>query len=332
MSSPKILEIPQVIFNPPKDIEIPDILKDKPSFPALPSAKYYYVNLNGDKIPMSNNIGNPEEQLLYIKVWYSMKLNDMFPLETVYAKARKDQIGRKGLDIPDSDISFSIKSQIRQYEDSSDWIYEERFQIITGQMKRLSIDDILGDFYRFPLNPSADFFKVSYLLEMYVSDGDEEPIREYLKNCGAYHLENHSFGYYPIYYLFFLLTRFASYPMSENQLLLADRRNKTINGSPESIFIDAIFEYEIYDIKQVMDIIDQIATEGTVVAGKQFETNNLDWIKWADEYLQNKGKSTMNIENIAGLVYEIADKLYTWTDIQIEELCNKLKIEMPLRI
>jgi hypothetical protein len=326
MEGIEILSIPKVIFKPNISIEIPNI---PPYFPCVPSAKYYYVNPNGDKIPMINNVGSESEQVSSLNIWYHMNVNDVFPLLTVYARSRQDQIGRTESNRPGSRIAFSMKSQLKQYEDRDDWFFEDRFQIIIGQMKNQHIEQFINDFYRFPLNPSSDAFMVARLLEEYIRDGDETKLRKYLLDRGIFHLNDHPFGYYPIYQLFFLLTRFASYPLNENQVKLANRRLQTQYGSPERVFIDAIFQYEIYNMDQVFQIIDQITSQGSIAAGAYFGTKNKDWVNWANEYLENYGKPAKGIENLASLNYIIADKLYTWTDIQIETLCNQLQLKTP---
>jgi hypothetical protein len=324
----QVLEIPEVTFQPKKEPIVPNI---PPDFPCVPSAKYYYISQKGDKVPMPNTIGTDLEKSLYLRIWYSMNGNDIFPLNTVYARTREDQINRPPLEMPPSQISLSMKSYLKQYEDSSDWFFDDRFQIIIGQMKIQSIDTFVNDFYRFPLNPSSDPFMVARLLETYIRDGDEAPLRRYLKDRGIFHLLNHPFGYYPIYYLFFLLTRFASYPFSEAQIQLAKRRLSTQKDSPAQVFIDSIFQYEIYNIPQVLTLIDSIQTQGPGPVGALFGTSYDDWYRWGNEYLQNQGKPAEGIENIPNLTYIIADKLYTWTDNDVDALCRRLKIPLPFR-
>jgi len=320
--------IPQVLFQFSEEIQIPNVPF---SFPAIPSAKYYYVSRHGHQIPMINSVGSDQEKEESQRIWYAMNSDEVFPLITSYAISRRDQIGVKSSDRPASQISLSMKKYLKQYPDSVDWFFEDRFQFILGQMKRRSISDFLSDFYRFPLNPEADAFKAARLIEQYVRDGDETPLRIYLKDGYVWHLADHPFGYYPIYELFFLLTRFASPPLSKTQLRLAERRNQTKFNSPERIFIDAIFHYEIYNINEILQIIEQIALEGPEMAGKRFETNNAKWINWADEYLQNFGKQPRDVEYIGERIFKLTDDLSTWTDLQIEEFAEKLKLELPMR-
>lgn len=324
----EILEIPQVIFKPNIRVNIPNISFDQL---VIPSAKYYYVNAKGHKIPTPNIYGREEEKFLSIQIWYHMNVNDIFPLFTVYARSRDDQIGRNENNRPGSQVTLSMKDQLKQFPDMEDWFYYDRFQLLLGQIKGQTIEEFIGDFYRFPLNPSADAFMVARLLEEYIRSGDETQLRRYLEERDVVHLLNHSFGYYPIYYLFFLLTRFASYPLNEEQIQLAKRRLQTQRNSPERIFIDAIFHYQIYNISQVLEIIDLIATQGPQSAGALFETNSPDWVQWANEYLTNMGKPAQGIENLANVNYVVAEKLYTWTDNQIQQLCNQLRLITPIR-
>ena len=317
-----------VVFRPVQSTETPNV---NPSFPCVPSAMYFYRSRTGERIPMLNNIGSPEEQLLSLTIWYSMKSNEIFPLQTVYAKAREDQIGVEGRDRPNSEIALSMKNRLRQYGDSSDWFFEDRFQLLIGQAKRFSLDKFINDFYRFPLAPSSDPFEVARLLEPYIGDGDESHLRRYLQERGVTHLLDHSFGYYTTYELFFLLTRYASYPMTENQLRLAERRARTTFNSPERVFIDAIFDYQIYDIAGVLQLIDQIANEGPGPAGRRFNTTHADWFRWGDEYLKNAEVTPQPIQNFAGPIYLLSEKLYTWTDDQIDELARRINLDLPLR-
>ena len=329
-----LLAIPQVVFRPYEEVIIPTSLQNNTSlgfteFPVIPSAKYYYLDSQGNKIPTSNTVGTIEERLVAIQAWYAMKSDTIFPLITTYAKARNDQIGRSGDNLPESTIALSMKGQIRQVYDANDWLHLPRFQLLISQTKGVSIQEFIGDIYRFPLNPSVDSFKVARLLEIYIKDGDELPIRKYLANRGITHLVDHSLKYYPIYYLFFLLTRLASYPLNQEQIQLSTRRSRTYFQSPERIFIDAIFQYNIYNIDEVLQIIDQIAQQGPESAGMLFGTQNPDWVRWADEYLINKGKPSVGIENLADVGNIVAEKLYTWSDIEIQGLCDRYQMLPP---
>jgi len=323
-----MLSLAQVVFEPTEEVKIPTT---GPSFPAVPSAKYYRLSGHGYRIPVINTVGTRQEQEESLKIWYSLKSDLIFPLETAYATARKDQIGLNSVECPASKISLSLKNYLRQRPDSSDWFFDDFFQFILGQTKRGSLSKLINDFYRFPTNPEANIFKAARLIEQYTYTGDETPLRKYLKDAYAFHLSEHSFGYYPTYELFFLLTRFASPPMSEEQLHLAERRNRTEFNSPERVFIDAVFEYEVYNLSELLKIIDQISTEGPEEVGKRFGTRHADWVRWADEYLRNKGKEAEKIEHLGDQLHILTDKFYTWTDYQIEELAQELELELPLR-
>ena len=331
MNNPQILEIPEVIFKFSGQINIPPSILNNNTSIIIPSAKYYYVSRDGDKVPVPNTYGTDEEKLLSVQIWYHMNVNDVFPLLTTYAKSRRDQIGRNENNRPGSQIALSMKGQLKQFPDKDDWIYYDRFQLILGQAQGQSLEEFINDFYRFPLNPSADSFMVARLMESYFRDGDETQLRRYLQDKGIVHLANHSFDYYPTYHLFFLLTRFASYPFTEAQIQLSNRRYRTLWGSAERIFIDSIFHYEVYNLNLVLEIIDQIANQGPEKVGEIFGTNEPDWIRWANEYLANHGKTAQGIENLATVNYIVAEKLNSWTDLQIQDLCNILKLIPPFR-
>jgi hypothetical protein len=324
MLSSLISEIPNVIFRPRKEIQIPPSAINDGVF-LIPSAKYYY----GNKMPVPNTIGTENDKLLSLQIWYSMKSDDIFPLLTVYTKSRSDQIGETGSTRPASQVALSMKSQLRQYPDREDWFYYPGFDLILGQMKGMTIEQFIDDFYRFPLNPKSDSFMVARLLEHYVTTGHEHDLRKYLEDRDVIYLQNHSFNFYPLYQLFFLLTRFYTYPFSESQFQLAKRRYSTEWNSPERVFIDSIFNYEIYNLPQILDIIDQITTQGPESVGKIFKTNNLDWVKWSNEYLLNMNKEPQNIDNLGNVNYIVAEKLFDFTDNDIEELCKNFNLVMP---
>lgn len=319
MLAQQVLEIPELVFKPFGTVTVPSNALNSNNL-IFPDPKYYYK----DKIPIPV-YNNP----IALQIWYSMKSNDIFPLVTSYAKARQDQIGLKPFDYPASQIAFSMKGGLRQYPDTNDWIYYDRFELLLGQIKGLSNEEFIADIYRFPFNSLSDSFLVAKLLEDYIKSGNEKPLRKYLTERGVTHLAEHNFNLYPLYFLFFLLTRFVSYPMSQEQILLSNRRILTQRKSPERIFIDSIFHYPINDISYVLNIIDQIATLGPIKAGELFQTDNPYWVHWGNEYLFRSNEEPRNIENLKDMNYIVAEKLYTWNDNQIKELCKQLNVARP---
>lgn len=318
----------RVVFRPLSPVQVPESI---PEFLALPSAFYSYTSSQGEQIPAPIRTGSPEEQQLSLQIWYSMLANEVFPLETVYARARPEQIATTPLDRPRSLISLSMKSRLRQFADSSDGFFNDRFQLILGQMKRASLDQFIGDMYLFPLAPSSDPFEAARLLEQYIRDGNPEPISRYFSDRGVTHLIDHPYSGYPVYQLFFLMTRYASRPMTQAQLLLADRRRTTAFDSPEQVFIDAVFDYEVYQVDRLLRLVDRLAQEGPGPVGRTFQTNHPDWYRWADEYLQNEGAEAQTVTNLAAPVFMLSEQLYTWTDDQIDELVNRLNFDPPIR-
>lgn len=308
---------PEVIFSfspPPSSF---------PDNPYIPSAYYYYTNPAGNIISLSNTVGTEEEKQLSTQIWYSMNTNQIFPLATPYATSRNDQLGVPFPEMPNSVISLSMKDRLRQYPHSSDWFFDDHFQLLIGQLKRTTIADLIFDFYRYPLNPEADAFTVARLLEDYYRYHDSTILQEYLANRGVTHLAGHSFDYYPPYQLFFLLTRFAAPPLTEAQLVLSQYRKNSLWDSPERIFIDAVFEYPIIDVAPVIKIIDQIISQGPAAVGIQMGTPWSDWVRWADEYIldipRNWTRPHLSID------------LYKLTDIELYNLSQSLKLELPLR-
>lgn len=275
-------------------------------FPCIPSAKYYYLSSKGHRVPLPNQ-GSDEEMQTSAEIWYSMKNTDVTPLHTVYAHTREAP--------GPSELALSLKSYVRQAPDYSDWITADDLYNIGGTR-------LVTDLYLFPPNPSADIFKVARLLDRYRVDGDEGPLRRYLRERGITHLDDHPFDYYPLYYLFFLLTRFASYPFSQEQLVLVRERAETVHQSPARVFIDAIFDSEIGDVDEVLDIVHTIQTKGPLAAGKAFNTHYEDWYRWGSEYLHRVSEPASTLP---------ADILYTWTDDQVDNMCRELDIPIPDR-
>lgn len=317
-----MLTSPEIVFQPNHQYILPTVSITGMMFP---SCRHYYLNKNGDKIAA------PADDRLSLEIWYSMNSDYVFPLKTVYANAREEHINCNKLDCPDSAIPFSMKNQLRQIPDSSDWFFSDRFQMIISQSKRITIERLQSDIYRYPLNPSSDAFSVARLLELYIQNPDETQLRRYLSERGVVHLKDHPFGYYPLYYLFFLLTRFASYPFSDFQLQLAQRRLQTSHGSPARLFIDTIFDYDISNPAPILQIVDAIIANGPLSVASQLGTDSSDWVRWGDEYILNINRTALPIENIADANYILAEKLYTWSDIQVKELCNRLRLVMPFR-
>jgi len=326
-----------VIFIPSEE-DIKQIPTLDSSFLYFPSAFYYYTNRFGKTLPSNNTSGTEEEKRLSLQMLYSMKSDNIFPLKTPYVNVRQDQTDKivKGLDdTPYQDnlsaISLSMKSQLRQIPENRDWFFYDRFQLLIGQMKRTTINTFLLDFYRFPLHPFANAFEVARILGEYILDGDETFIRKYLKSRNIIHLENHSLNYYPLYELFFLLTRFYSYPISDHQIKLSLIRDNTKFNSPERIFIDSVYPYEIYNIDFIVNIINNIKTKGSTVAGLELGTSFEDWVKWGDEYIFSLEIEPKTISHLLNEVQTTADEMYSWKDLQIIKLAETLKFELPER-
>lgn len=320
-----------VKFELPSPVSVPS---SSSKFPYFPSAFYYYTAKNGSRIPYFNNVGTPEEQKMSLQIWYSMKSDELFTLETCYAQTNPKQLNAikyfAGTEnIPDGAIALSLKSGYRQLVGGSSWFAEDRFQYIISQMKKFSLDRFTNDFYRFPCAPTSDIYTAARLIEDYTRHGSDRFIRDYFRERGVSHLLDHSLDYYPPYYLFFLMTRYAAYPFSEAQIILAQERNKSQFDSPDRIFIDTIFEYEIAYIQSAIQVIELLRAGQIVEAGRHFGTSNPQWYRWGNEYLLQMNSTALSIGNIQERLTTLVPKFYTWKDIQIEELSRQLNSPMP---
>ena len=318
------MNLTSVIFEPNFQVQVPPVT---PSFPAVPSAYYSYNGPNGNQISALNNVSTPDEQQESLRIWYGLRSKTIFPLQTSYAKSRNDQMVYP---YPSSDIALSIKARVRQAPEMTDWFFLDIYGYLVAQKKNSFMGDFLELFYQFPCNPTSDGPEAATLLQEYLeSNGNEAGIRKYLGDRGVTHLEQHNLRYYPILELFFLMTRYASYPFTEYQLRLIEKRAETTFGSLAEIFIDAIFYETSLETGLVLEILNQIQTVGPGKAGKRFGTSDPHWVNWADEYLHSK--EYRPIENFSSSLYEVADLLITWTDFQINELLVKLLIAPPFR-
>jgi len=309
-----------VLFEPGFSVQVPE-LSDL-SFPAVPSAYYYY----GNRIPLLNIYGTDAEKRESLQIWYSFKSKDLFPVKTCYAEAREEQLSSPA---PFSEIALSMKDRLRQEPQTFDWFYYDRLSFILSKKKHASMTEFYDLFYMFPFNPSAYFGEAARLLEQYFDSGDESLIRRYFEDLGVKHLKDHPLGYYPVYELFFLMTRFASYPMSAYQLKLAQRRVSTEFNSPERIFIDSVFYETDLEVNLILETVEQIRNLGSAEAGKRFGATGDYWVHWADEYLHPKVPES--IENLSGPLSGVVEKLYTWTDQQIERLLKRMDIPPPFK-
>lgn len=330
--SPIIAELP--VDSPVPDFTLSD-LSEYPEFPLIPSAYYYYFSWKGHPVPLLNQ-GTPIQQEESLRIWIALKQNFVFPLKISYAQAREDQVNiLPSLKLPDSEISSSMSSAKRQYPDSNSHFFNDRFQLIVSQVPDFTIDDFLSDFYRYPLNPSANAFEAARLLELYIStDSDnkerEKELRKYLADRDIISLKDHSFDYYPIYELFFLLTRFYSPPLTYDQIQLAQRRNLTQFNSSERQFIDSIFHLYIYDLDKTLEVIDLIQNNPER-AMEMFNTPFSDWVQWANEYLNLMDTPAQDIDYIGETTIVTGEKYYTWTDLQLVEWLTQLELNIPYR-
>jgi len=290
------------------------------------------LSSKGDRVPLPNQIGTSEERLNSVFIWYSLQRDEVFPLDVCYAQARPDQVGlQASLHLPPSELGWSMSGYLRQYPQNYNLINNDRFTLLIGQIKNFGLSDFFLDFYRYPLNPSASAFEAARLLENYIRTGDEAPLRKYLGDRGIRSLEQHSFGYYPLYELFFLLTRFASPPLNEAQVQLAQRRNSTQWNSPERRFIDAIFHLHIYNLSRTLELINRIAEEGPETVGSVFGTTYSDWVNWANEYVELEEVESQPLGYLGDSVNRTGPILYTWTDQELVDLMDQLNLTLPVR-
>lgn len=272
-------------------------------FLSIPSFDKGYRNSKGYII---SNL-TPDEQ--NISLLYFFKTDDMSPAKTLYLKT---------IDEETPAIELSIKGGIRQPYLDKFFFIEKKFQIVCSTTKR-SYVSLLQDICKFPMNSSANPFLASDL----VINGNIKKIKAYLYSNGIFDISE--FEYYPDYYLFFLLTRFYSYPYSEVQIELARKRHDA--DVFQQRFIDAIFERD--DAVKYTDILFQV--NGKEKLQKYFQTQ-YDFTDWANEYIDYENKKLKLNEKEYQSVISLSEILYSWTDNEIDSYADKLNFELPTRM
>lgn len=298
---------------------------ENPSF-AVPSAYYYYLDINEIPVPTLNNVGTDEEKENSIKIWLLMQSSTMFPIDTAFTSFRQDQIGDP---LANSDFSLSVKGKLRQNPEADFDFFEEKLTWIVSQVPKVPASQLITDMYLFPPNQDSDIYEVANTLIYWTDNNfDNELLYKFLADLGIYSLENVDLNAYPLYELFFLLTRFYERPLSNYQQELLKQRVKSTLEARD--FIDKIFYYEIYDINQVIEIIDKINSEGAEAAGLALGTHFNDWTKWGDEYLKIQ-RPKLEIQNYADALSVNFDKYLTWTDDELIQLLKDFNLEVPSR-
>ena len=209
---------------------------------------------------------------------------------------------------PDTNFYRAVKNQIRSEYSYRNWNPDPAFISITSARPRRSVDSFLKDFFLFPAHPDANI----YLAAALTIDENEREIAEYLRQRNVV-FPNTNWNYYPKYYLYFMLTRFYSYPLSPYQCQLAEIRAQ----QPEKrIFVDAVFDISEPAMQQLlMRFLNSWEEIPTL-----FETYGPsdEWSAWPLDYLSMQKKRELD-ENGTYKLSELADILITWPDTHLRD-------------
>jgi len=311
-----------VVWEPSELVTLPSLVQEFPSFPAIPSA-YYPKSIN--------DVGTPEQIANSAQIWYSLLVDEVFPLETVYAKARPDQIGYSAPLRPDSEISLSLKKKLRQYPDSVSWINNPSLNLFLGGIPYLDAANVFADINRFPCDPSVSFFEAVRLIRDYLNTGDDSLILQHFRNNQRNNLIP-TLNYYPPYELLFLMTRFASRPLSQHQLELILIRKETSFNSAAQIFIDQVF-YQPDQTKyaDILNLAERLLVSSPEEVGVLMGTPFGDWVNWASEYLLLIESPILEVPYAGAGLGLLEDQYVTWPDSYLVELAQELKFELPAR-
>ncbi len=299
-----------MIFEPKFEVNIPTI--EDASILAIPSPSEGFQNWKGNIIP---KIVPPNNENLTIL--YSLKPDEMFPLKVIYAHTQDQSDSKDNNEEDEFRIANSIKGGIRQQYHYTDYFTDDKFKII-AQSANKTLNEFYTDICKFPMNSSANPFIASDL----VVERDTNMIIEYLQSNGIDYLTE--FDYYPDYYLYFLLTRFYSYPYSTTQLQYA-RYRKDANEIQKR-FIDNVFEIEA--IKYVEILMKPNSIYGIKALMLHFDTS-YDPSYWVREYIKNVNYEMKILNpNLYYTTLDLSEILITWTD---NEIARNIKIELPNR-
>ncbi len=297
-----------MIYEPKFSVTIPN---SDTSFLAVPSTTEGFLNWKNHIIPKI--IHNKEN----LTVLYSLKSDEMFPLKTIYARSEND-INEDSGEKEEFRIANSIKGGIRQSYRNSDYFTDDKFKIIASSGNK-TLSEFYTDICKFPMNPSANPFIASDL----VVRRDNEQILSYLQSNGVTNITE--FDYYPDYYLYFLLTRFYSYPFSDTQIKYSKYRKNA--NTFQKRFIDNVFDFKEAKADIYVEILMQ---ENGIEKLKQYFDTKYDPSYWPKEYIELmnvKERKSIN-PNLYYTTLDLSEILITWTD---NELLRDIKMTLPNR-
>ncbi len=274
----------------------------------VPSATEFYLSKNGKKVPLPSD--SPKDR----EILYSM-LNPETKVETVYAISSEART-----------LEASLKDYARQKYKPEYFFLNNLMKLLSTSAPTRDLDSIYQDFCKFPCNPESNIFRAATLAIDYVKIGETgDAIKKYLDEIGIEHLDQFSLDIYPVYYLFFLLTRFFSFPLSETQIQFAQERSlavKATEGQKKTRLIDAIFDDPDISITFLYWSDEEYK--------EYLKTPFDDWQKWTLDYLFAKPVEKLNLKKSYS-TNELADILYTWSDNQIVKFAEDLEFTLPTR-
>lgn len=272
----------------------------------IPSRNSFYLTKNGTVIPETSKIEEEQQDIDALK---SLKSDNFdYSLNTCYAINKSYREG--------DTIDLSLKENIRQRYRPDYFFFNDWLKALSYSPPAKSLHQIYTEFCRFPCNPNSNIFYAARLAIEFDKSGDRTDIDKYLESCELKDYQYFSLDIYPVYYLFFFLTRFYSYPFTDYQLRALQERISRRE------FVDSIFDIE-YD-PRIFDLTNEELKS-------MLETPYDDWTKWAVEYLlQPKNKAELKLDEYH-TTSELQGILETWSDNDIVEFAKKITIRLPER-
>ena len=230
-------------------------------------------------------------------------------------------------------LYLSMKDQARQIPDYYANYSVGYLEFILSQTPFTAFD-CTRDFCLIPPHPTADIYRAAMYTYFYFTNERviinnrimnkeyaTELIDDYIAERNVVHLYGEDYERYPIYQLFFLLTRYYPRPMTETQRALLERRaEQSENGKH---FIDSVFYYEGgEDVLHLLSIVD------SPVVLDYIGTDSPIWTKWAHEYL-TYGRSDDDID--ISCSRNMIEQMYNSTDNALKRLADSNGLLLPMR-
>jgi hypothetical protein len=272
----------------------------------VPSVTEFHITKKGNRIPKAS------ENIEDLKILDQLLGDSETNIRSCYSRERSES--------DESTLDISIKGGVRQRYNPNYFFINDFMKAISYSDPPRSLDDIYEEICKFPCNPEANIFLAARLAIDYYTSQDRTSIDNYLISCECSDMLSYPIEIYPVYYLFFFLTRFYTYPFNLFQMNCLQKRPL------RRAFIDSIFD--------MSDLNSKILAYSNKYYQQVFETDFKDWDRWTSEYfnfyMTNSEKLRLDLDQVY-TQDELFKILSTWTDNDLLKLGTELNFTLPTR-